>query len=50
MPNDKVLVDLMYTGWFKVNTSDGPEWRRRLESHRIVIAREDSNYRIVSGM
>lgn len=50
MPNNRVLVDLMYTGWFKVNTSEGPEWRRRLEPHRIVIAREDSAYRIVSGM
>ena len=50
MPNDRVLVDLMYTGWFKVNTAEGPTWRRRLEPHRIVIAREDRDYRIVSGM
>jgi hypothetical protein len=50
MPNDRVLVDLLYTGWFKVNTSEGPQWRRRLEPHRIVIAREDRDYRIVSGM
>jgi hypothetical protein len=50
MPNDRVLVDLLYTGWFKVNTSTGPEWRRRLEPHRIVLAREERDYRIVSGM
>jgi hypothetical protein len=50
MPNDRVLVDLLYTGWFKVNTNEGPQWRRRLEPHRIVIAREDRDYRIVSGM
>jgi len=51
MPNDRVLVDLLYTGWFKVNTADGPTWRRRLEPHRIVLAREDrGDYRIISGM
>jgi hypothetical protein len=50
MPNNKVLVDLLYTGWFKVTTPDGPQWRRRLEPHRIVLAREDTNYRIISGM
>jgi hypothetical protein len=46
----KVLVDLLYTGWFRVNTSEGPEWKRRLEPHRIVLAREDGQYRILSGM
>jgi hypothetical protein len=45
-----MLVDLLYTGWFKVNTPDGPQWRRRLEPHRIVVAREDGNLRILSGM
>lgn len=50
MPDERVLVDLLYTGWFKVNTVNGPEWRRRLEPHRIVLAREKQDYRIVSGM
>lgn len=50
MPNDRVLVDFLYTGWFKVNTSEGPQWRRRLEPHRITLAREDKSYRIISGM
>ena len=49
-PNSHVLVDMLYTGWFKVQTPDGPEWRRKLESHRIVLAREDGNYKIISGM
>jgi hypothetical protein len=49
-PNDRVLVDMLYTGWFKVETPEGPQWRRRLEPHRIVLAREDGNYKIVSGM
>ena len=46
----RVLVDMLYTGWFRINTSDGPMWRRRLEPHRIVLAREDGGYRILSGM
>lgn len=48
--NSKVLVDLLYTGWFKVTTPDGDQWRRRLEPHRIVLAREDRGFKIVSGM
>jgi len=48
--NQRVLVDLLYTGWFKVQTPDGAQWRRRLEPHRIVLAREDGAYKIVSGM
>ena len=49
-PNDRVLVDLLYTGWFKVETADGTQWRRRLEPHRIVLAREDGRLMILSGM
>ncbi|MFI5307849.1 MAG: hypothetical protein ACHQ53_10875 [Polyangiales bacterium] len=48
--HERVLIDLLYTGWFKVTTPDGPQWRRRLEPHRIVVAREDGHLRIVSGM
>jgi hypothetical protein len=48
--DNKVLVDMLYTGWFRVNTSDGPTWRRKLEPHRIVLAREEGVLRIVSGM
>lgn len=49
--NERMLVDLMYTGWFKVNSADGsPQWKRRLEPHRIVVAREDGRLRIISGM
>lgn len=46
----RVLVDMLYTGWFRINTNDGPVWKRRLEPHRIVLALEDGQYRIVSGM
>ena len=46
----RVLVDMLYTGWFRVNTPEGPEWKRRLEPHRLVLAREDGQFRILSGM
>jgi hypothetical protein len=45
-----VLVDVLYTGWFRINGNEGPEWKRRLEPHRMVLAREDGSYRITSGM
>lgn len=48
--SERVLVDVLYTGWFKVQTPDGPQWRRRLEPHRVVLAQEDGQLRIVSGM
>jgi hypothetical protein len=50
--NQRVLVDMLYTGWFRVNTTanEGPEWKRRLEPHRMILAREDGRYTILSGM
>jgi hypothetical protein len=48
--DNRVLVDMLYTGWFRVNSSEGPTWKRRLEPHRIILAREDGQYRILSGM
>lgn len=48
--NDRVLVDLLYTGWFRVETEEGPQWRRRLEPHRIVLGREKDGLRVLSGM
>lgn len=48
--NDRVLVDLLYTGWFRVETTDGPRWRRRLEPHRIVLAQNGDEFEIMSGM
>jgi hypothetical protein len=47
---DRVLVDILYTGWFRVNTPEGPQWRRRLEPHRLVLRRENGGYKILSGM
>jgi hypothetical protein len=50
LSDERLMVDLLYTGWFKLQTPDGPQWRRRLEPHRIVLAREDKALKIVSGM
>ena len=47
---ERVLVDVLYTGWFKVDTPDGTQWRRRLEPHRLVLGREAEEYKILSGM
>jgi hypothetical protein len=48
--DQRVWVDLLYTGWFKITTQDGPQWRRRLEPHRIVLTHEDNRLKIISGM
>ncbi|MDD9940898.1 MAG: hypothetical protein OXU20_07680 [Myxococcales bacterium] len=48
--NNRVLVDVLYTGWFRVETADGAQWRRRLEPHRLVLAREGTEFKILSGM
>ena len=48
--DQRVLVDMLYTGWFRINGSEGPVWKRRLEPHRIVLAREPGHFRILSGM
>jgi hypothetical protein len=50
LDDKRVWVDLLYTGWFKINTPDGAQWRRRLEPHRVVLAREDGRLKIISGM
>lgn len=48
--SNRVLVDVLYTGWFRVNTPEGLQWRRRLEPHRLVLQREGNGYKILSGM
>ncbi len=48
--DNRALVDVLYTGWFRVNTPEGPQWRRRLEPHRLVVRRESDGYKILSGM
>ena len=47
---DHFLVDVLYTGWFRVETPTGPSWKRRLQPHRLVVAREDDTLKLMSGM
>jgi hypothetical protein len=48
--DQRVLVDVLYTGWFRVTTTKGPQWKRHLEPHRLVLALEESHFKIISGM
>lgn len=48
--DQKVLVDVLYTGWFRVTTPKGPQWKRHLEPHRLVLVREKDRYKVLSGM
>ena len=48
--NDRVLVDYTYTGSFRVATSEGERWSRRLADNRIVLGREGGELRILAGL
>lgn len=48
--DDKVYVDYTYTGSFRVRTGTGDRWSRRLADNRIVLRRENDEYRVLSGM
>lgn len=48
--DNRVWVDLLYTGWFKISTPEGSQWQRRLEPHRVILSREDGKLKIISGM
>jgi hypothetical protein len=45
-----VLVDFTFAGRFRVQTPEGERWARRLGDNRIVLARENGEYRILSGL
>lgn len=45
-----VLVDFTFAGRFRVTTPEGERWARRLGDNRIVLARENGEYRILSGL
>ena len=47
---DTVLVDYTYSASYKVPTSHGDVWRRRVADNRMTLAREGENFRILSGM
>lgn len=48
--NDRVLIDFTYTGSFRVSTSEGERWSRRLADNRIVLGRVGGELRILSGL
>ncbi|MCS6800058.1 MAG: hypothetical protein NZ898_16330 [Myxococcota bacterium] len=46
---DRVLVDFTYTGSFRLR--EPPDhWARRIGDNRVVLARENGSFRILSGM
>jgi len=47
---ERVFVDFLYTGSFRVTTPEGERWSRRVSDNRLVLAREDGEFRILSGL
>jgi hypothetical protein len=47
---ERVLVDVTFTGSFKIRTAEGERWERRLADNRIELVREHGQLRIVSGL
>jgi len=47
---DTVLVDYTYSASYKIPTSHGDVWRRRVADNRMQLAREGEGFRILSGM
>lgn len=45
-----VLVDFTYSASYKIPTSHGDVWRRRVADNRLQLAREGEGFRILSGM
>ena len=47
---NSVLVDYTYSASYKVPTSHGDVWRRRVADNRLSLIREGEGFRILSGM
>lgn len=47
---DTVFVDYTYSASYKIPTSHGDVWRRRVADNRLQLAREGEGFRILSGM
>lgn len=50
MRPDRILVDYTFTASYKIATPDGDHWERRLRDNRIELAREEGEFRIISGI
>jgi hypothetical protein len=47
---DRVFVDYTYSGSFRIEADEGPQWFRRVADNRLELERVGGQYRIVAGM
>jgi hypothetical protein len=47
---DRLLVDYTYSASFRVPTTNGPEWRRKVSENRLEIVPNGEKFLIVAGM
>ena len=47
---ETLLVDYTYSASYKIPTSHGDVWRRKVADNRMQLAREGDGFRILSGM
>ena len=48
--SDQIFVDYTYSASYKVPTSRGDVWRRRVADNRLELVRNGEKFRILSGM
>jgi hypothetical protein len=48
--SNQVFVDYTYSASYKVPTSNGDVWRRRVADNRLELVRDGEKFRILSGM
>jgi hypothetical protein len=48
--SDQVFVDYTYSASYKVPSSHGDVWRRRVADNRLELVRDGEKFRILSGM
>lgn len=48
--SNQVFVDYTYSASYKVPTTNGDVWRRRVADNRLELVREGEKFRILSGM
>lgn len=48
--SNQVFVDYTYSASYKVPTSRGDVWRRRVADNRLELVRDGEKFRILSGM
>jgi hypothetical protein len=48
--SDQIFVDYTYSASYKVPSTHGDVWRRRVADNRLELVREGEKFRILSGM